>query len=129
MPTTKTSVCTLEKAEELARTGGARKFFFRFKLVPAEKVGQPDEGRVAERASIEVRISDTLIETSLYGDNDVEGVAYWCAVEDGIKAGKPNAALVYDTYSGSARHPCNRTTITYPPAGPFEIQVESKIGF
>jgi hypothetical protein len=129
MPTMGTYVCTLNHTEELAKTGDARKFRFRFEVVPADKIGKPDEGKAAEQATIEVKISETVVETSGYRDDDVERVAYWCVVEDGLKAGKWNEPLEYNSYKSDKRHPCDPRRIDYPPPGPFEIEVESRIGF
>jgi hypothetical protein len=61
--------------------------------------------------------------------HDVESVAYWCAVEDRIKAGKWDAPLEYNSYDSGKRHPCDLGHINYPPRGPFEVAIESRIGF
>jgi hypothetical protein len=129
MPTIKTYFCTLNRREELAKTGDARKFLFRFGIVPADKVGKPDAGKVAEQATIEVKISDDVVAMFNYRDEDVERVAYHGAVEDRLKAGKWNEPLEYDSYNSDRRHPCDPGSIVYPPPSSFEIEVESRIGF
>ena len=128
MPTTKTCMCTLEHAEELPKLGNAHLFKFRFRLVPVEKIDEPDEDMFAVRSSMEVKISESLVFTCNYQPGDLERVAYWCAVKDGIKTGKRDDTLEYNTYS-LGPHPCDPGRIDYPPRRPFEVEISSRIGF
>lgn len=94
---------------------------FRFRLVPAEHWGRPDECEHSHDRRIEVTVTDFALRTHVLPDDATERdkVLYECALKE-LKAGGSEVRI--DTEAGSFR----ASEAIFPPAGPFRVMMNTK---
>lgn len=120
--------CELLRWRDLSN-GDAFRYAFTFRLLPLDKLGEPEEGSAAETREVTVGLSGTLVAgVWRLAPSDVVRVAYWLALDRGLAE---RAALVeFTTATAPATCPCDPDRVPFETARRFFIDIDPPpIGF